>query len=156
METGKPLSLMWGVSPPGKLDFFLQNIIDLSFCRLKRDLQVTTGTFGILEYPDAHQRSTSIFLSIERTSPYVPAPKLFWTVVLDPVTGQSAAFMGLNDPHATVAPKNICKNRFVKTFIEQKWTFPGATRWVLGCTLTLMTWIPDTSTAALCLTRTEQ
>jgi len=79
--------------------------------RLKRDLQVTTGTFGILEYPDAHQRSTSIFLS---SSSYVPAPKLFWKVVLDPATGQSAAFMGLNDPHATVAPKNLCKNRCIE------------------------------------------
>ena len=90
--------------------FAWRTAIDLSLSRLKRDLQVTTGTFGILEYPDAHQQSTSIFLS----SPYLPAPKLFWKVVLDPATGQSAAFMGLNDPHATVAPKTICKNRFAE------------------------------------------
>ena len=121
--TGKLSSLMWGVLPPGELGFFLKNL-DLSFSRLKRDLQVTTGTFGILESPDAHQRPTSIFLSVERESPYVPAPKLFWKVVFDPTTGQSAAFMGLNDPHATAAPKNICKNRFSKTLFQAKKDFP--------------------------------
>ena len=77
--------------------------------RLGRDLVVTTGTHGILEYPDKDSKATDIFLA--RIESYVPAPKYYWKVVQDPATNTAAAFIGLNDPHANVAPKELCPNR---------------------------------------------
>ena len=70
---------------------------------------MTTGTHGILEYPDKDSKATDIFLA--RIESYVPAPKYYWKVVQDPATNTAAAFIGLNDPHANVAPKELCPNR---------------------------------------------
>ena len=70
---------------------------------------VTTGTHGVLEYPDKDSKATDIFLA--RIESYVPAPKYYWKVVQDPATNTAAAFIGLNDPHTNVAPEELCPNR---------------------------------------------
>ena len=67
-----------------------------------------TGTHGILEYPSKKKIMTPIHLY---NSSYVPAPMYYWKVVQDPLTNTAAAFIGLNDPHAKTAPKELCHNR---------------------------------------------
>jgi len=76
--------------------------------KLKRDLNVITGTHNILEYPDKNNNMDKIFL-FNATS--VPAPQYYWKVVEDPKTKRAAVFIGLNDPHVDVAPKELCENR---------------------------------------------
>ena len=50
----------------------------------------------------------NIFLYKEK---YVPAPRLFWKVLHDKHTNTAAVFIGLNDPHKSVAPTEVCPNR---------------------------------------------
>ena len=78
--------------------------------RLSRDLVITTGTYGLLEYPDKNGEPTPVYLSNDSGS-YIPVPEYFWKVVHDPQTGTSAAFIGLNDPHTSTQPDTLCPNR---------------------------------------------
>jgi len=77
--------------------------------QLGRDLEVVTGTHGILEYPDSKNKPTEIFL--EKNSSYVPAPLYYWKLVRDLETDTAAVFIGLNDPHTNTSPKELCPNR---------------------------------------------
>merc|ERR1712106_999847 len=76
--------------------------------QLNRDLQVITGTHGMLTYPDRNNDPTHISLF---NSTYVPAPKYYWKVVQDPETNTAVAFIGSNDPHVNSAPLELCRNR---------------------------------------------
>eukprot|EP00090_Calanus_glacialis_P045179 TRINITY_DN8232_c0_g1_i1.p1 TRINITY_DN8232_c0_g1~~TRINITY_DN8232_c0_g1_i1.p1 ORF type:complete len:472 (-),score=119.75 TRINITY_DN8232_c0_g1_i1:256-1671(-) len=76
--------------------------------KLDRDLQVMTGTHGLLTYPDSNNNLTPIYLY---NNTYVPAPKYYWKVVQDPMTNTAVAFIGSNDPHVTSAPLELCPNR---------------------------------------------
>ena len=49
-----------------------------------------------------------IFLYKEK---YVPAPRLFWKVLHDKFSNTAAVFIGLNDPHESLAPLELCPNR---------------------------------------------
>jgi len=79
--------------------------------KLARDISVYTGTFGTLTYADSNNNEVDIYLYNEDGKQYVPAPLYYWKVVHDPISDTSAAFIGLNDPHATVAPVELCPNR---------------------------------------------
>merc|ERR1719158_1289441 len=76
--------------------------------KLGRDLQVTTGTYGMLSYPDNNNNPTHLYLF---NGTYVPAPKYYWKVVQDHKTNTAVAFIGSNDPHVNSAPLELCKNR---------------------------------------------
>ena len=72
-----------------------------------RDLSVYTGTSGILQFPDTNNNNQDIFLY---NSEYVPAPLYYWKVLHDADTNTAAAFIGLNNPHESVAPLEVCTN----------------------------------------------
>jgi len=79
--------------------------------KLGRDVSVYTGTHGILEYPDKNNNLTQIFLyNSDNGEKYVPAPLYYWKVLYDQESDTSAAFIGLNDPHATAPPQQLCTN----------------------------------------------
>merc|ERR1712180_154234 len=76
---------------------------------LGRDLQVVTGTYDILQYPNSKKKLTDIFLEEEKS--LVPAPKYYWKLVRDPITDTAAVFIGLNNPHIKKAPRKLCRDR---------------------------------------------
>ena len=67
-----------------------------------------SGTHGILQYPDKNNTRRDIYLFEDK---YVPAPLYFWKVVRDPASNTAAVFLGLNDPHESRAPVELCLNR---------------------------------------------
>ena len=71
------------------------------------DISVYTGTSGLLQFPDVNNNDQDIYLY---NSQYVPAPLYYWKVLHDPTTNTAAAFIGLNNPHATAAPTELCSN----------------------------------------------
>ncbi len=73
----------------------------------RRDINIYTGTFGQTVYPNVSGEQTPIYLY---AGELVPAPLYYWKVVHDPEAGRAAAFVGLNDPHARVAPALMCKD----------------------------------------------
>ena len=61
---------------------------------------VYSGTYGILEYPNDKNENTPIFILEDDGNWYIPAPKYYWKILLNEVTKEVSAFVGLNDPHA--------------------------------------------------------
>ena len=73
---------------------------------------VYTGTFGILEYPDQSNNKQPIFLLQNGDKWHIPAPKYYWKLLLNEVTKEAVAFVGLNDPHSEDITK---ENAFCQT-----------------------------------------
>ena len=65
---------------------------------------VYTGTYDILQYPDKNKNMQSIYLMEKDNKWYIPAPKYYWKLLLNEVTKEAVAFVGLNDPHADDIP----------------------------------------------------
>ena len=63
-----------------------------------------SGTYGILEYPNDENENTPIFILEDDGNWYIPAPKYYWKILLNEVTKEVSAFVGLNDPHADNIP----------------------------------------------------
>jgi hypothetical protein len=121
MVTGERLRVLSGTL--GKSEFgHNMNFYKNTPCRLSHDLKVTTGTHGILEYPDKDNKPTDIFLA--RIESYVPAPKYYWKTVEDPSTTTAVTFIGLNDPHTNTPPTELCPNRCA----EMSWVDWDVTR----------------------------
>jgi len=72
-----------------------------------RNITVYTGTHDILKYPNKDGVMTPMFLNGHS---YVPVPKYYWKVLLDPKDNSAVVFIGLNDPHAE-KPELLCPNR---------------------------------------------
>jgi hypothetical protein len=79
-------------------DFFL------SFYSHNGTVTVYTGTYDILQYPDKNKNMQSIYLMEKDNKWYIPAPKYYWKLLLNEVTKEAVAFVGLNDPHADDIP----------------------------------------------------
>ena len=92
--------------------------------RLGREIQVYTGTHGTLKYKDTNNNYQEIFLH----QGYIPAPRYYWKVLQDQVRDQrneesielmaglqttdtATVFIGLNDPHVTRTPTELCTNK---------------------------------------------
>ncbi|XP_001858177.2 uncharacterized protein LOC6043286 [Culex quinquefasciatus] len=70
----------------------------------QRGLEVTvyTGTYGILELPDANGDMQQIFLDFDpNNGGRVPVPKVFYKVLHDEWHDAGIALIGVNNPHAT-------------------------------------------------------
>ena len=108
----------------------------MCYFSLGRDISVYTGTSGILKYPDVNNNPQDIYLY---NSHYIPAPLYYWKVLQDKVhspaqlvdtltvllhykyqiflllhfqrSNTAAAFIGVNDPHKTSVPLELCTNR---------------------------------------------
>ena len=63
-------------------------------------MTVYTGTFGTLKYPNKEGQLQAIYLMNKDNQNYIPAPKFYWKLLLNEVTKEAVAFVGLNDPHA--------------------------------------------------------
>ena len=87
-----------------------------------------TGTHGTLRYKDTNNNYQEIFLH----QGYIPAPRYYWKVLQDQVrendglseesssielmvdfqtTDTASVFIGLNDPHITATPTELCTNK---------------------------------------------
>uniref|UniRef100_A0A182QHN1 DNA/RNA non-specific endonuclease/pyrophosphatase/phosphodiesterase domain-containing protein n=1 Tax=Anopheles farauti TaxID=69004 RepID=A0A182QHN1_9DIPT len=77
-------------------------------------LTVYTGTYGVLELPDGNGDPQPIFLDFDADrdpAGRVPAPALFYKVLLDADNDAGLALIGVNNPHAT--PEEIAERYVV-------------------------------------------
>ena len=65
---------------------------------------VYSGTYGILEYPNDKNENTPIYILEDDGNWYIPAPKYYWKILLNEVTKEVSAFVGLNEPHSEDIP----------------------------------------------------
>lgn len=77
---------------------------------LGHDVSIWTGTHGVLQYADKSGNLVDIYLYTDGETQYIPAPQYYWKVLYDSATDSGVAFIGLNDPHATKVPTELCDN----------------------------------------------
>ncbi len=96
--------------PKSKL---LSNPIDfihVNYSRLKKTIDVYTGTYGILEYANVDDKMKNIFLYTANSKTWIPAPHYYWKVVHNKDTNEAVAFIGVNDPQTAAWPKKLCSD----------------------------------------------
>ncbi|XP_071442883.1 uncharacterized protein [Hetaerina americana] len=80
----------------------------------KLNLSVWTGSYGVTTLPDVNGVEQKISLYIdENGNQQIDVPALYWKVALDRNTGQSAAFVGVNNPYLDPVPESmiLCSSR---------------------------------------------
>lgn len=78
--------------------------ISLKSFVLKRniDVDVYTGTDGIVSYADVKGKYQPIYMSVsDPKRPRIPVPKLYYKVVVAPALKSGIVLIGVNDPHAS-------------------------------------------------------
>ena len=81
--------------------------------RLKETLDVYTGTYGILSMLDVNGNEQDIFLYNEDGKKWIPAPKYYWKVVYSQKRDEGVAVIGINNPHESERPTELCSVRFI-------------------------------------------
>ena len=57
-------------------------------------------------------KEIDIYLYLKDDKKYIPAPKYYWKVIQNGITGEAIAFIGLNDPHSEdiLADEGFCNS----------------------------------------------
>ncbi|XP_062564652.1 uncharacterized protein LOC134227294 [Armigeres subalbatus] len=83
----------------------------------RNDLNVTvyTGTYGVLELPDANGDMQQIFLDVDpNNGGRIPVPKVYYKILHDEQNDAGIVLIGVNNPHATMEEINdnyvFCKD----------------------------------------------
>ena len=74
------------------------------------NVQVYTGTYGILSLRDVNNSNKRIYLYNEDGNKFLSSPLYYWKVVHNPDTNQAMAFVGVNNPYLTSSPTHKCTN----------------------------------------------
>lgn len=75
------------------------------FLQLGADLQVVTGTEGVLKLPGTRGEK-----EIRLQDSRLPVPEHFWKVLRNTQDDSCIAFVATNNPFLTSAPKTICQD----------------------------------------------
>ncbi|GFG38326.1 hypothetical protein Cfor_01737 [Coptotermes formosanus] len=66
----------------------------------KLDLDIYTGTYGILTFPNVKGVETGLYLYVDNNNnKAIPVPKLFWKAVYDPNSQAGIVIVGINNPY---------------------------------------------------------
>ena len=90
--------------------------------RRKRNIEVFTGTYDVLQYKNATDMEERLYL-IYKSMNAIPVPLEYWTIIYDPDANEAISFLGNNNPHSkdikTYKCKNICKTiKWVKDLLD--------------------------------------
>ena len=65
--------------------------------------EIYTGTFGVQQLRDENRVLREIFLDFDRNrNGLIPAPVLYYKVVIEPISQRGIVFIGVNNPHTTI------------------------------------------------------
>lgn len=70
----------------------------------KINVQCYTGVYGVTTLPNKEGRETPLYLSHDsNNNGLIPVPKIYFRVVIQPATKKGIVFVGVNNPHLTLA-----------------------------------------------------
>lgn len=67
-----------------------------------KNLDIYTGTHGVVIYPNAFGVEKKLYLSINNGLKQIPVPNIFFKVVIEPASDSGIVFIGINNIHATL------------------------------------------------------
>lgn len=66
------------------------------------NVDIYTGTHGILTFEDVYNEPQKLFLASNGTDQRIPVPKIFYKVVIAESLNKGIVFIGINNPYATL------------------------------------------------------
>ncbi|XP_037814328.1 uncharacterized protein LOC119605356 [Lucilia sericata] len=70
----------------------------------KKTVECWTGVYGVTTLPNKNGVQTHLYLSYDANhNGLIPVPKLYFRVVIEPSTRKGIVFIGVNNPHLTLA-----------------------------------------------------
>lgn len=75
----------------------VENSVRTTAFSLQTDVEIYTGTYGILTLPDVNNNAVEITLE---EGGNIEVPKWFWKIVRNPLTDEGIALITLNNPFA--------------------------------------------------------
>lgn len=86
----------------------VENVVRLKASLLQEDLEIFTGTFGVLTLNDVH--GNKVEMSLETGG--IEVPKWFWKIIQRPAADEGIAFVTLNNPFVRIFDESerICKD----------------------------------------------
>ncbi|XP_066960206.1 uncharacterized protein [Macrobrachium rosenbergii] len=76
-----------------RLEFAVRELAE----RQQATLDVWTGSYGVLQMPDANNNAVDMFLGLTEGKTHVPVPAVLWKVIHNPSTRRAVAIVGVND-----------------------------------------------------------
>ena len=101
----------------------------------KVSLDVYTGTYGILTFPDVNGSETELYLYADNNNNKgIPVPKLFWKAVYEPKTQAGVVFVGINNPYISGPQEDdlVC-NDVCSQISWLKWDQKNVTKGYVYC-----------------------
>lgn len=80
----------------------LEDHLKRFIARRNLNTEIWTGTHGIFTHIDVRGVQRELYLSANNNARRVPVPKVFFKVVISPRTRAGIAFIGVNDPYASL------------------------------------------------------
>lgn len=115
MAQGKVMEAMWIVLLTASVDFRVlaadRNI----------NLDVYSGTFGSLRLKDISGNPQSIYLYVNGATRQIPAPALYYRVLLNKADNSGVVLIGVNNPHLTL--DEIKKDYIICTDVSSQITY---------------------------------
>lgn len=82
----------------------IENGVRAFVTRHNLNVTVYTGTYGVIELPDANGKMQPIYLDYDvRSGGRVPVPKIFYKILHDPQHSAGIALIGVNNPYASLS-----------------------------------------------------
>lgn len=92
----------------------LENHLKRYVDRQNINIEIYTGTYGVMSYNDIHGIPREIYLASNETERRIPVPKVFYKVAIDYSQLAGVAFIGINNPYAKMeeilANYTYCEN----------------------------------------------
>lgn len=85
------------------------------------NLDVYTGSFGVLGLKDPSQNSKDIYLYVNGNIRQIPVPKIYYKLLHDKANDSGIVLIGVNNPHATL--EEIKKDYIVCTDVSDQITY---------------------------------
>lgn len=119
----------------------------------KTDIQVFTGTLGVLTLPADNGKAVKLYIAKEIGQDefnHIPVPEFFWKIVYNPSVDEAIVFVGLNNPHLQGDPKveaqicpDVCASAkwflFYKDKVDKGFSYCCSYQDFKG----VIDWIPD-------------
>lgn len=80
------------------LESYFKRFVD----RRNISVEMFTGTYGVVEYRDVNGVPREIYLASNGTDRRIPIPKVYYKVAIDHKRRTGVAFVGVNNPYATM------------------------------------------------------
>lgn len=90
----------------------IEHAVKKFVAKRKINVEVYTGTYGVMTYPDIHNKEQEIFLEWNQNTGQrqIPVPRFYYKVLIADEIQAGIVFIGVNNPYV---PANLIKSEYI-------------------------------------------